>query len=291
MPDAGCLFFFLLQISHSLSLYICLSIWSDTGGMLKSALLKILFLVEGRSVFHKWRCSLWRNYTLWLRNWVSIVWCYCKWDYPSSWEGSPTAVALVSEIFGMVNSYHYESYGPQLQIQVVHIWYAWRLKHDLSTSFLMRKYQNFYFLDVFLTGLPNFGAVEIDWNATPVTLKIEVRDVNGNPVVGVATSLSELQLRNFNSSTTKKTRKHQRHCSLEVSLPWIVRYRLAILASCALASMLLSDFELYCWVLLAWSVPSCFVSSLHAWSFSVLCKNIYSLWEWINGTRKRKRRF
>lgn len=110
----------------------------------------------------------------------------------------------------------------------------------------MRKYQNFYFLDVFLTGLPNFGAVEIDWNATPVTLKIEVRDVNGNPVVGVATSLSELQVRNFNSSTTKKTREHQRHCSLEVSLPWIVRYRLAILASCALASMLLSDFELYC---------------------------------------------
>lgn len=103
----------------------------------------------------------------------------------------------------------------------------------------MRKYQNFYFVDVFLTGLPNFGAVQIDWNATPVTLKIEVRDVKGNPVVGVATSLSELQARNFNSKTTKKTREHQRHCSLEVSLPWIVRYRLAIVASCALASMLL----------------------------------------------------
>ncbi|KAB2634034.1 hypothetical protein D8674_043041 [Pyrus ussuriensis x Pyrus communis] len=89
-------------------------------------------------------------------------------------------------------------------------------------------------------GLPNFGAVEIDWNAAPVTLKIEVRDVNGNPVVGVATSLSELQARNFNSSITKKTREHQRHCSLEVSLPWIVRYRLAILASCALAILVIA---------------------------------------------------
>ncbi|XP_068327082.1 uncharacterized protein [Pyrus communis] len=89
-------------------------------------------------------------------------------------------------------------------------------------------------------GLPNFGAVEIDWNATPVTLKIEVRDVNGNPVVGVATSLSELQARNFNSSITKKTREHQRHCSLEVSLPWIVRYRLAILASCAIAILVIA---------------------------------------------------
>lgn len=79
-------------------------------------------------------------------------------------------------------------------------------------------------------GQPNFGSIEIDWNATPVTLKIEVRDSNGLPAVGVNISLTELmQVRNATSPTTVGIGKYQRHCSLEVTLPPIVRYRLTIL--------------------------------------------------------------
>lgn len=80
-------------------------------------------------------------------------------------------------------------------------------------------------------GEPNFGAIEIDWDAFPVTLKIQVRDINGLPVTGVNISLSELQAQN----STIKVRQDRRHCSLEVMLPWIVKYRLAILVYSVLA--------------------------------------------------------
>ncbi|GKU98228.1 hypothetical protein SLEP1_g11259 [Rubroshorea leprosula] len=83
-------------------------------------------------------------------------------------------------------------------------------------------------------GQPNFGTIEIDWDATPVTLKIEVRDTNGLPVTGVNISLLDLQAQ----SSTMKAREHQSHCTLEVSLPWIVRYRLAILFYCLVSCML-----------------------------------------------------
>lgn len=84
-------------------------------------------------------------------------------------------------------------------------------------------------------GQQNFGAIEIDWDATPVVLKIEVRDVNGFPVTSVNTSLLELQAQSINSLASLKTVESRKHCSLETSLPWIVRYRLAILFFCALA--------------------------------------------------------
>lgn len=90
----------------------------------------------------------------------------------------------------------------------------------------------------FSSGQPNFGAIEIDWAAAPVTVRIEIRDTSGHPVAGVNISLSELQWRNINSSTSlKKSGEIRRHCSLEVSLPWIVRYRLAIFFYSALAGM------------------------------------------------------
>ncbi|XP_007018621.2 PREDICTED: uncharacterized protein LOC18592061 isoform X2 [Theobroma cacao] len=85
-------------------------------------------------------------------------------------------------------------------------------------------------------GEPNFGAIEIDWDAFPVTLKIQVRDINGLPVTGVNISLSELQAQN----STIKVRQDRRHCSLEVMLPWIVKYRLAILVYSVLALLLLA---------------------------------------------------
>ncbi|XP_068648042.1 uncharacterized protein [Aristolochia californica] len=77
-------------------------------------------------------------------------------------------------------------------------------------------------------GKPNFGAIEIDWAASPVTLKIETRDVNGDPVIGVNVLVSELQNgRSVHTST--KTGEFQRHCSLEIDFPWIARHKLAIL--------------------------------------------------------------
>uniref|UniRef100_A0A2C9U0N5 PhoD-like phosphatase metallophosphatase domain-containing protein n=1 Tax=Manihot esculenta TaxID=3983 RepID=A0A2C9U0N5_MANES len=78
-------------------------------------------------------------------------------------------------------------------------------------------------------GQPNFRAIEIDWSTTPVTLKLEVRDVNGYPVTGVKFPLLELQSLSMNSVPSIKLGTHRRHCTLEVNLPWIVRYRLAIL--------------------------------------------------------------
>ncbi|RVX15848.1 hypothetical protein CK203_005807 [Vitis vinifera] len=87
-------------------------------------------------------------------------------------------------------------------------------------------------------GQPNFGAIEIDWDATPVTVKMEVRDVNGFPVLSVNTSLLELQAQSVGALYSIKPGEYRKHCSLEVTLPWIVRHRLAILFFCALASKL-----------------------------------------------------
>lgn len=89
-------------------------------------------------------------------------------------------------------------------------------------------------------GQPNFGAIEIDWDAAPVTLKLEVRDVNGFPVSGVNISLHELQAQTAHPVNTVKRGAYQRHCSLEVDLPWVVRYRLAILFFSAVTVSLLA---------------------------------------------------
>lgn len=87
-------------------------------------------------------------------------------------------------------------------------------------------------------GQPNFGAIEIDWNATPVTLKIEARDVNGLPVTGVKIPLSALQDQGPDHGKNLKSRDFLRHCSLEINLPWVTRYRLTFLFFYALAVML-----------------------------------------------------
>ncbi|KAE9606225.1 putative alkaline phosphatase [Lupinus albus] len=86
-------------------------------------------------------------------------------------------------------------------------------------------------------GQPNFGTIEIDWDSHPVTLKLKVRDENGIAVTGINTSLVELQA--SNSEDSVKVGHDRRHCTLEVSLPWIIRYRLTILVSITLAVLLL----------------------------------------------------
>lgn len=88
---------------------------------------------------------------------------------------------------------------------------------------------------LFCLGQPNFGAIEINWDENPMKMKIQVRDVDGYAVAGVNISLSELRVGNKNLVATA-TRGYQRHCSLEVTLPWIVRYRLVILFYCTFAS-------------------------------------------------------
>jgi alkaline phosphatase D len=70
-----------------------------------------------------------------------------------------------------------------------------------------------------------------------VTLRIEVRDINGFPVTGVKVSLLELQAGSVDPVATIKAGEYRRHCTLEVNLPWLVRYRLAILFYSAVAGM------------------------------------------------------
>lgn len=76
-------------------------------------------------------------------------------------------------------------------------------------------------------GKPNFGAIEIDWDANPVVIQMEVRDVHGEPVTGTRILLSELQTGSIKKMnvTVGETRQH---CSLEVYLPWLIRHRLAV---------------------------------------------------------------
>ncbi|KAL2316993.1 hypothetical protein Fmac_030869 [Flemingia macrophylla] len=85
-------------------------------------------------------------------------------------------------------------------------------------------------------GQPNFGTIEIDWDSVPVTLKLKVRDKNGVVVTDVDLPLTELQL---NSDREKAGQNNRKHCTLEVRLPWIVRYRLMILFCFTLFVLLL----------------------------------------------------
>ncbi|XP_066318786.1 uncharacterized protein [Miscanthus floridulus] len=78
------------------------------------------------------------------------------------------------------------------------------------------------------TGQPNFGAIEIDWNAVPLQIKLELKDVEGRSVHSVEFPISELQ---FSDGHAIKRQPHtfQRHCTLETELPWLTRYRLALM--------------------------------------------------------------
>lgn len=89
-------------------------------------------------------------------------------------------------------------------------------------------------------GRPNFGTIEINWNTTPPDLKLEVHDENGLPVTGVNISLSQLQFPKKESEVKRNDGKYKKQCSLEVDLPWIVRYRLTILFFGAAAVLLLA---------------------------------------------------
>lgn len=90
-------------------------------------------------------------------------------------------------------------------------------------------------LGLFRVGQPNFGAIEIHWGENPVKLIIQVRDIYGHHVTSVNVSLSELKAYNGKPAAADAAGGYKRHCSLEVTLPWIIRYRFAILFYCAVA--------------------------------------------------------
>ncbi|KAK4351738.1 hypothetical protein RND71_027256 [Anisodus tanguticus] len=84
-------------------------------------------------------------------------------------------------------------------------------------------------------GQPNFGTIEINWDSDPVVLTFDIRDEKGLPVIALKLPLSELQGQKVDSQMTVGLGKFQMYCSLEVDLPWFVRYRLAIFFFSALA--------------------------------------------------------
>ena len=63
-------------------------------------------------------------------------------------------------------------------------------------------------------GNPNFGAIEIDWDENPVVIKMEVRDVHGEPVTDKHILLSELQI-GLIKKTNLTVGETRQHCSLE----------------------------------------------------------------------------
>ncbi|RWW77932.1 hypothetical protein BHE74_00013874 [Ensete ventricosum] len=87
---------------------------------------------------------------------------------------------------------------------------------------------------------PNFGAIQIDWDVVPRKIKVEVRGVNGDPVIAVDILLSDLQLGNTN--TLEGAWQHQRHCSLEIDLPWFWRHYFAFTILALVSGMHFSFF-------------------------------------------------
>ncbi|KAG0467296.1 hypothetical protein HPP92_018260 [Vanilla planifolia] len=94
-------------------------------------------------------------------------------------------------------------------------------------------------------GKPNFGSIQIDWSTVPPRIKIEVRSVNGDPVNMVELSLAELQPKRLNRVRAQGI--YQRHCSLEVELPWFLRYRLAFAFLGSITSNVLGFFSIKNW--------------------------------------------
>ncbi|XP_021717808.1 uncharacterized protein LOC110685565 isoform X1 [Chenopodium quinoa] len=93
-------------------------------------------------------------------------------------------------------------------------------------------------------GQPNFGVIEIQWRSDPVIIKVEVRDINGSPVISKKIPLSDIQDGNIELAASDNKASRKKYCSLEVDLPWIVRYRLAIFVFSALSVCLLAIFGL-----------------------------------------------
>lgn len=90
-------------------------------------------------------------------------------------------------------------------------------------------------------GKENFGTIEIDWDARPVSIIGQVRDVNGNYVAQANILLSDLQP---HGTANGNLESNLRHCKLESDLPWFSKYLLAMVFVGVLSGM--SFFCLVC---------------------------------------------
>lgn len=75
-----------------------------------------------------------------------------------------------------------------------------------------------------------------------MSVKFEIRDKEGVAVTGVNISLLELHPSKSETLDKVKTGDNQRHCTLETSLPWIKRYRIAILFYFTISGKSLPNF-------------------------------------------------
>lgn len=88
-------------------------------------------------------------------------------------------------------------------------------------------------------GMPNFGLLEINWEATPPTIDMQTRDVEGQIVLGYKVTLEELFPQALGDPIPGSSGKFQKYCTREVDLPWLARYRLAIAVFSLLGAMIL----------------------------------------------------
>lgn len=89
------------------------------------------------------------------------------------------------------------------------------------------------------SGQPDFGPIEIDWSAVPLHIKLELGDVRGHFIHRVEFPISDLQPSDVHAAN-KHAQGIQRQCTLETELPWLTRYRLALLFFGTTAGMLLA---------------------------------------------------
>lgn len=113
-----------------------------------------------------------------------------------------------------------------------------------------------------MTAKPNFGAIEINWDASPPRVKIELRDVNGNSVNEVNFLLSELQAKEV-AGTGEHASGYQQHCTLETDLPWLLRKRLALILWAVVIGMFVSFyFYFFEWVIITMEVNKPVISTI-----------------------------
>ncbi|CAM6106715.1 unnamed protein product [Calypogeia fissa] len=82
-------------------------------------------------------------------------------------------------------------------------------------------------------GKRNFGTLEIDWDAEPVSVKMQARDLLGNVVTAVEVPLTMLQPGALDNQPLRRG-EIRRHCTPEVDLPWTRKYLMAYSFFCSL---------------------------------------------------------
>jgi alkaline phosphatase D len=152
--------------------------------------------------------------------WSTIL-AYCSWLLPETMRFHNSRCATKSCLYGDPSS----TQTPLLLIYMI----VWRLKLSVTMS-------HFY---CFRAGYPNFGTFEIDWDAKPITVNVNVRDIHGTPMLGETLYLPDLQQGYFKSQALRG-RHVQRHCTLEYDLPWYRKYILALNFFATLTGTMLS---------------------------------------------------